>query len=575
MIVRWLGTATSPSPARPRPSRRIIARLFLAALAPGVALLILEGLLRVTGIGAAPSIYRLAHHESGELVYETNIPEYGRGFATFLELNPSPARFRAVKDKGSRRLFVVGDSTVFGTGYAPLYSLPKWVQIRLETLLPGEQIEVINAGTPGIDSRNLVRIVQHVLRYEPDAIVAYSGHNELLEPHLYALRHPWEWWARELISRWNLLRVIRRLIYGETVPKMSAPPSPRGEGPIFDEPVVMFSERDAACRAFGEHLRRIASLCRGAGVPLVLCTPASRLRDYPPVQASFRSAPPPAVREHVRATFERARSLIAAEAWSDALSCLDEITTIDDGISLVRYLRGRCLERLGRTQEARIDLLAAAELDGSPNRASSPFIEMVRRVAAEEEVPLADVAAALAEGSPLGFPDETFFFDSCHPNMRGQCVMAGVIVRTLGENGILFASDRWNWSREPSVEDYLAAHPMSAEAAALAYHARSLANFRRWLMSISTGEELAIALENARTACELDPANLRYRGTFGLLQCLGGQSAEGRERLAAVTRDDPQALADLARLATASPRLGQIVSAAGLRVEGGCFLPAE
>ncbi|MBX3465400.1 MAG: SGNH/GDSL hydrolase family protein [Planctomycetes bacterium] len=93
------------------------------------------------------------------------------------------ARALGEKAPGVYRIFLVGGSTAYGSG-AP--SDDRTIAGYLEALLaawPGRErrtFEVITAAYPGwASTHELLWITQHVLRFEPDLVVALSGNNDV------------------------------------------------------------------------------------------------------------------------------------------------------------------------------------------------------------------------------------------------------------------------------------------------------------------------------------------------------------------------------------------------------------
>lgn len=62
--------------------------------------------------------------------------------------------------------------------------------------------------------------------------------------------------------------------------------------------------------------------------------------------------------------------------------------------------------------------------------------DLVRKLAADEDVPLADVAAAWLEELAGGTPEEELLSQVNHPNLRGHRLAAEVIDQTLREAGL-------------------------------------------------------------------------------------------------------------------------------------------
>ncbi|MFW6168867.1 MAG: hypothetical protein ACODAD_00150 [Planctomycetota bacterium] len=51
---------------------------------------------------------------------------------------------------------------------------------------PSRRWEVVNAGGVGYASYRVAKLMEELVRYEPDLFIIYSGHNEFLKRRTYA-----------------------------------------------------------------------------------------------------------------------------------------------------------------------------------------------------------------------------------------------------------------------------------------------------------------------------------------------------------------------------------------------------
>src|SRR5262249_36118523 len=104
--------------------------------------------------------------------------------------------FLATKPPNGFRVFVLGESSVYGIPYEPRYSFSAFLEKRLKSALPGRVVEVINCGVPAIASWHIPRSAREVVTHEPDVILFYAGHND------YTTREIPEpsWWTRQIVE---------------------------------------------------------------------------------------------------------------------------------------------------------------------------------------------------------------------------------------------------------------------------------------------------------------------------------------------------------------------------------------
>lgn len=86
----------------------------------------------------------------------------------------TPCRTPSLEHNPKRlRIACVGDSITFGWGYSYEESYPAFLEQRLQAARPDRQVEVINAGIPGLPMGSIPGIIQHkVAPLKPDVVFA-------------------------------------------------------------------------------------------------------------------------------------------------------------------------------------------------------------------------------------------------------------------------------------------------------------------------------------------------------------------------------------------------------------------
>jgi len=361
-----------------RPALSLRRKLAFAALAVAAGLGLLEGLARV-----------------GERMRPPLAVDYGLGFDArsrlFVEDPEAPGRrvtrpskrthfavqsFAVDKAPGSERVAVVGGSSVNFARHA-LRAMAERVARDL-----GRPVEVINAGGLSYGTHRLVPLVEELLEYDLDALLIYSGHNEFEEAEQLRLAERTSSLER-ILSGSALFRTIRDAVTRLRVGALRRAREERRAGPeppLGREWAIEIDPEDEArrMRAYRANLARMIVRAREHGVAVVLGTVPSNLR---------RPWAAPGERE--------------------------------------RLARIEALYAEGRTAEARE--LAQALLTAGRGRRQASRVEngIVRELAHELDVPLADVEAAVVDAEPHGVPGETLFLDHCHLNRAGMAILAG------------------------------------------------------------------------------------------------------------------------------------------------------
>jgi len=149
----------------------------IAILAPFVLLLITELLLRWFGYGHPTSLFVKDPDDATSWVMNPYASaRYFSDSANATKGNIEP--FPIEKAHNTFRVFVLGESTTAGYPYMHNGSFHRWLQYRLMRELPEKNVEIINVALTAVNSYTVLDFGKEVLRYQPDAVLVYVGHNE-------------------------------------------------------------------------------------------------------------------------------------------------------------------------------------------------------------------------------------------------------------------------------------------------------------------------------------------------------------------------------------------------------------
>jgi len=79
------------------------------------------------------------------------------------------------------RIFMVGGSTVYGLYSSDETAIPGYLQTSFNQVESTRKIEVINTGIPGYTSSDELQLIKtKLIEYDPDLLIVYDGHNDLM-----------------------------------------------------------------------------------------------------------------------------------------------------------------------------------------------------------------------------------------------------------------------------------------------------------------------------------------------------------------------------------------------------------
>ena len=572
--------ASSSLPATP-PSglRKWFYRLVGLTVVPLLFFGLLEGGLRLAGIGH-PSGFWVA--SADRQAYVPN-PRFGwTFFPRHLARSPVPCRLPKQKADRTCRVFVLGSSAAMGTP-DPAFGLARFLQAMLQQQYPDVRFEVVNAAMTAVNSHAVVNIAQDCLRRQPDALVVYMGNNEFVGPYgpatIFSRFAP----SRHLI-RWSIAAKSTRI--GQLVEGAIRLMPPGEEGPHRWQGIEMFLSKEVppddhraevVYRHFQQNLEQLCRAATKAGVPVLLCTVATNLKDFPPLASAHRAGLSEAERTRWEQLVQSAARHAADRQYHAAIEELCEALEIDGTHAETHYRLAQCYLPTGQAEKAAEHFRLARDCDALRFRADSRINQVIRQVAAkyaQQGVVLVDAEAQFAAASAggLGIPGDEWFYEHVHLKPEGNYLLASTVLKKLApclpdwaqhardepEVVSLDACSRrlaltpWDRYRmAAAMEEMVVRPPLTNQLD----HISRLAELRRQLARLESEAVSAAALVEAeqcyRQAIQLHGDDIHLRVNFAALLYRMGKYEECERELRAALDQFPQMVAWLSALADA------------------------
>jgi tetratricopeptide (TPR) repeat protein len=366
--------------------------------------------------------------------------------------------FEASKPTDSTfRVFCLGGSTTHGRPYDDKTSFCGWLRALLPNADPSRRWELINAGGVSYASYRVAKLMEELIRYEPDLFVVYCGHNEFLERRTYAsiLEASETGLAvRGLLSRTRTFTVIRRVMNpdagtGAPVAREDRAWLPGEVDTILEHTIGPEAyHRDDGLRQqvlahYRYNLARMVRIARSAGVDIVFVTCASNLGDCSPFKSEHGDGLGDLGLERWESLFEQAARASENGEWAGALEALDEAASLDDRHAHLHFRRGEALRALGRMDEAKAAFGRARDEDVCPLRALTSMRDIVLEVARDHEAPVVDFVDYVARHSEHGIPGDGLFLDHVHPTIEGNRLLALEVFDALVRRDLVHPTAEW------------------------------------------------------------------------------------------------------------------------------------
>ncbi len=464
-------------------------KFIFALLVTGCFFLVLEILLALAGI--SPLIDQqdplVGFSESLPLFVEDEENPTRLVTATNKLAYFNPQSFPATKAAGTRRIFCLGGSTTHGRPYDDRTSFTGWLREFLPLADPAHRWEVINAGGVSYASYRVAAVSEQLLGLEPDLLIIYTGHNEFLEEVTFP-----DWKERSgLLEETTLLAAHTRLftvLYKGLGPSSQGSPQaalPGEVDEILNHTVGPSSykrddiQRDQVAALFQLNLRRIVRLADQHGIPVLLVTPASNLKDFSPFKSQHREGLTGREQQQWQQLVDQARGLAIEQQWPEAVTCLQEAITIDNRHAGSHFQLATTLLADKKYARALVHYQRAREEDVCPLRCLASQVASVREVARLESIPLVDFEHLLAEKclqeNGYEIPGNGFFLDHVHPTIESHRLLAEQIIQQMESDGWWRLGPQWNEARRNQVSQQL------LESINPADHARARRNLAKVL----------------------------------------------------------------------------------------------
>jgi tetratricopeptide (TPR) repeat protein len=406
-------------------------RIVAAILAPTLFILIVEGILRLSGYGDPTSFFIPVDGRDKVTGNSRYTYQY---FPKQLVREPDLIRMDKKKPDDFYRIFVMGGSAARGTPN-PRFGFGRILQVMLEEAYPDRRFEVINTGMVAINSHVVMRIARESADYDPDLFVVYMGNNEAVGPFGVGTEFNEQAPGRRMVALSMAAKssrtgqLIRNLIGG--FGEKSTQQAEWLGMETFNKHRV--ASHDPRLRQVYSHLeanlKDIAETARDADIPLILCTVPVNLRNCAPLASDHSADLDDAQREKWEKHYGEGAALEAESRWQEADKKYAQAETIDDQFAELHFRRARCALAQGDTRSAETYYKTARDLDLLRFRADSEINRIIRKAGDADPVILLDSEERFKKLPQVkhGIPGDELFYEHVHLKFEGNFELARMV----------------------------------------------------------------------------------------------------------------------------------------------------
>lgn len=416
-------------------------RLVAVTVVPLLLLGVVELGLRAVGYGY-PTRYFLPSKIAGQ-EYLTPNPRFSyRFFPPALARAPLPMRMLAEKPANTYRIFLFGESAAYGDP-DPAYGVGRYLEQLLKQRYPGTNFEVICAAMVAINSHALLPMARQCAELDGDLWIIYMGNNEMVGAYgpgtVFSTQAPPQNVVRSLLAIKStrigqLLDSALKGVRGDS----SAPEKWGGIGMFTKNPLRHDDAgRLRAYENFKGNLADILSVGQQAGVPIILSTVASNLKNCAPFASLHAPGLGAAELAEWDKWYQKGVASENEEAYADALAAYTNAAAIDPEFAELQYRIGTCHLALNQREAAHRAFIAARDYDVLGVRADSRLNEIVMAAAKpypREQVLPVDAAQALTDYSPSGILGKEMLLEHVHFTLEGNYRLARIFAERVAES---------------------------------------------------------------------------------------------------------------------------------------------
>ncbi len=380
----------------------------IAILLPFFFFALVEVALRLFSYGTDMHLFVDHSHEKYKDYYMVN-PHVGKKyFNRFEATSTTNDIFLKRKPENGFRIFLMGSSTLYGFPYDRNLMASRILHQRLQDAYPHKNIEVINTSITAINSITLKDYIKQILKYSPDAILIYAGHNEFYGAFGVG--------SNETMSKISFLRnihftfsnlriyqLMRSTIHG--ISKQLAKKSDSADAKetlmksiVKDKDIVYKSEKyNSGIKQFQSNLTYILNKAKNKGVPVFLSDLVSNIKDLYPFGD------------------------ITGENHSAATTYRKAISTLSSGDTLL----------------AKKIFYEAKDLDPVRFRASEEINQIIYKLGEQSGAFLIPTKKWFSNASSGGLIGNNLLTEHVHPNIDGQFVLADVFYTKIVESDLI------------------------------------------------------------------------------------------------------------------------------------------
>lgn len=412
----------------------------IAILLPFFILVLVEISLRIASYGNDLRVFKT--DKTGKFYYLN--PQIGKRYFTN-EINATNGNmdfFRKEKTSGTFRIFVLGGSTALGFPYLYNGAFPQMLKYQLQRHYPDLNIEMINLSLTAINSYAVFDISKEVIKYQPDAVLIYTGQNEYHGTLGVASssRFGNNPFLINLIIQSKKLRLVQ-LVFNTINSSEKSDHSTDLNLTLMErlasgQKIPFNSEKYwLGIRQFERNINKIVDLFSLKKIPVFIGTLVTNKRGIHPFISEFSKTENTVEWNQL---FDNGKFALQHGDTIKATEFLTAASELDSTFAECQFRLGEISFAKKDYKTARKYYTNAKELDQLRFRAPEAFNDIIEKVAgSRKNIYITDVAAAFDLASPHQIVGEELLHEHVHPNLSGYYLMADTYYKAISAANLI------------------------------------------------------------------------------------------------------------------------------------------
>ena len=372
------------------PIKKFIFSFIAIVLVPALFFLLLEGGLRLIGVGSDYSYF----HEvtiNGEPHFQENKAFANQFYPPSLGVAPLNNTITAKKNSEVVRVYVLGGSAAQGFPHVN-HGLDRHLGAHLRAALPNKTIEVVNTAMTSVNSHVVYEVARTLPENTADYAIILMGNNEVVGPYGPST------FSQNFLSSLTMIRTLQALKRTHTWQAISMlvqslrPSS--GQKEMEWEGMQMFSEFSVphndprlsdVYSHYENNLRDMIDILQSKGMHVILSNVPVNLRHSAPFGSSHQNDLTEVSLTRWNELNKKAEQAFELKNWEKAEQIYNELLSIDDTFADTHFRLATVLENINKHSKAKQHYEYALHYDTKRFRTNHVINEIIETVAASDK----------------------------------------------------------------------------------------------------------------------------------------------------------------------------------------------